>query len=126
MAKKHSQRIQELKKAREKMDKRMEEINERREKAAEAIKKMPLKSSIPEVEKGIRRLTGKEGKVENLKEAIEKAEKFTEALYEQGRIDKGTRNALRAGSGEEQVIRTSKIIEELGLEVLKKKQRKEM
>jgi|GEM_PF-6738886 len=99
-------------------------IKEGKKKALERIKKTPLKSEPEKVKKGIRKLTGKKGEVKNLGEAVDKAEKFTERLYEQGRIDEKTRNSLKAGSGEEKIIRTSAVLDALDLKALKKKRKK--
>lgn len=89
-------------------------------KARKAMRETPLESRIEKVKEGIKELTGKEGTVENLREAEERAEKITDKLYEQGKIDKVTRNELKVGSGEEQVIRTAEV-----MKALKGKRRKE-
>ncbi|MFW5902863.1 MAG: hypothetical protein ACOCTT_03175 [archaeon] len=103
---------------------KQKKIEEKKEKALKRIKETPLRSEPKKVEQGIKKLTGKKGEVKNLGEAVDKAEKFTERLYEQGRIDEKTRNSLRAGSGEEKIIRTSEILDALDLKALKKKRKK--
>ncbi len=98
-------------------------IKEGKKKALERIKKTPLKSESKKVKRGIRKLTGKKG-IKNKSEAVKRADMLTERLYKQGRIDKTTRNSLKAGSGEEKIIRTSAVLDALDLKVFRKKKKK--
>lgn len=94
-------------------------------KAREVVEETTLKSEADKVKKGIVTLTGEKGEVKNLEEAVKEAKKVREKLYEEGKIDKEVKNSLAAGSGEEQVIRTAKVLDEIGEKEVRGKKTRE-
>ncbi len=106
------------KKKKKKKLRKWEKLPERKKEELKEAKKIGRGVEEKEVKEGARNMLKEEtfkkmNSSEAAQEAIKKADKRIEELHEKGMINKKMKDALKAGSGEEELVKFKKFLEKL-------------